>query len=271
MLPRMVIVGGGNIASAILSGLVEGAGLDPCRLHVVEPQPEQACLIASRYGVTVVGDIATLPAGLEIVIWAVKPQVLRAVIDASKGRFSGALHVSVAAGITSQRLSAWLGTAQVVRAMPNTAMAMGKGVTGLYAASAVSEPKRAWVQGIFEAVGQVVWVQSDADIDLITAVSGSGPAYVFEVLDAFQNAAIALGFEADQAKDMVLQVMEGAVLQARRSGLPFHKLRANVTSKKGTTEAALDVLASFKLADAFKAAVAAAHRRAGELSSEAPT
>ena len=265
----MAIVGGGNIASAILAGLIDG-GWDRSRLFVVEPQPEQAGRIRTRFGVTTTQDIASLPTGLDIVIWAVKPQVLREVIDGGKERLHGALHISVAAGITTRHLSAWLGTTEIVRAMPNTAMATGKGVTGLYAGDVVSELKRGWAQGIFAAVGHVVWVRSDADIDVITAVSGSGPAYIFDVLDGFQNAAMALGLDADQSRDLVLQVMEGAVLQARRSGLPFDVLKANVTSKKGTTEAALEVLSRFKLAKVFEEAVAAAHRRAGELSLEAP-
>ena len=265
--PRFILVGGGNIASAIVGGLIE-AGWSRAWLHVIEPNAAQAARISGTFDVATSADFSGAPSGSYVVIWAVKPQVLKDAIKSSRKAYKGALHISVAAGVSTASLKRMLGTPEVVRAMPNMAMSFGKGVTGLLAAEGLSDFNRQWAHEIFSAVGEVLWVQSDADMDVVTAVSGSGPAYIFAFLEAFESAAISCGIPSDRARDLVLQVAEGALLHARNSGTPFGDLRASVTSKNGTTEAALNVFGRSKLSETFAFAVTAARDRAAELAAE---
>lgn len=265
--PRVILVGGGNIASAILGGLIQ-AGWSHAWLHVIEPDAAQAARISGAFDVPTSADFSGAPSGPCVVIWAVKPQVLKDAIKSSRKACKCAFHISVAAGIGISSLKRMLGTPEVVRAMPNIAMSFGRGVTGLLAAEGLSDFNRQWAHEIFSAVGEVLWVQSDADMDVVTAVSGSGPAYIFAFLEAFESAAISCGIPLDRARDLVLQVAEGAMLQARNSGTPFGDLRQSVTSKNGTTEAALNVFGQNKLSETFASAVTAARDRAAELAAE---
>ncbi|WP_315857404.1 pyrroline-5-carboxylate reductase [Burkholderia anthina] len=262
-----MLVGGGSIASAIAGKLIE-AGWNRARFHVIEPNATQAARISGAFNFPTTPNFSAAPSDFDVVIWAVKPQVLKDAVKASRKACKCGFHISVAAGISIASLKLMLGTAEVVRAMPNMAMSFRRGVTGLLAADGISDFNRQWAHEIFSAVGQVLWVKSDTDMDVVTAVSGSGPAYIFNALEAFERAAIDCGIPPDHARDFVLQVAEGAVLQARNSGTPFGDLRARVTSKNGTTEAALNVFGQSKLSETFVCAIAAARGRAAELAAE---
>ncbi|HVR54621.1 MAG TPA: pyrroline-5-carboxylate reductase, partial [Pseudorhodoferax sp.] len=206
-------------------------------------------------------------AGVELVVWAVKPQVLQQALEDARAHLGPALHVSIAAGLPVLTLARWLGSPRVVRAMPNTAALVGAGVTGLVAARGVSEADRRTAESTLAAAGHCFWVADDERLDAVTAVTGSGPAYVFHFLEAFQAAAERVGFDAATARDLVLRTALGALEQSRL-GEPFGLLRERVTSKRGTTEAALAVLDAQRTPEALGAAVQAARTRAGELARE---
>lgn len=254
------------MASAMIAGLLK-AGRPGSSILVVEPAEAQRAHLQERFGVEVAERADTRLAASELVVWAVKPQVLQQALEAARGHLGPALHVSIAAGLPLATLRRWLGTERVVRAMPNTAALVGAGVTGMAASDDVSQQDRARAAQVLSATGHCFWVEGDERLDAVTAVSGSGPAYVFHFLEAFQAAAEAVGFDPATARDLVLRTAAGAVEQARL-GEPFGTLRARVTSRRGTTEAALAVLDERATPLALLTAVRAAHARAGELSRE---
>jgi len=254
------------MASAILAGLIRN-GADGRGILVVEPVQTQRESLASRFDVqtAAVADDRIHCAGM--VVWAIKPQILREAATASRPYLGDSLHVSIAAGLPLEALCAVLQSRRVVRAMPNTSALVGAGVTGLVAPGDLSLEDRARVETVLAATGKILWMDSDERVDAITAVSGSGPAYVFHFLEAFQAAAEAIGFSPDTARELVLLTASGALEQAK-AGDGFGMLRARVTSKKGTTEAALDVLDARATPEALKDAVKSAYLRAAELSRE---
>lgn len=261
-----VFVGGGQMATALISGLIK-AGMPAKAILVLEPGAGQQERLRSSLGVDTLGVPGSRLADAQVVLWAVKPQVLRQAAQQVKAHLRSPLHISIAAGIRCTDLSSWLGSDRVIRAMPNTSALIGAGVTGLAASPGASEMDRQSAQRILAATGHCFWVENDERIDAVTAVSGSGPAYVFHFLEAFQAAAQALGFDEATARELVLRTAAGAVQQAQ-SGDGFGVLRERVTSKRGTTEAALARLDLARTSDALRDAVEAAYARSAALSSE---
>ena len=262
-------IGGGNMAAAVVGGfLARGAAAGSIR--VVEPLAAQREALRARFGVATfdrAGPDAL--ANADLVVLAVKPQQMREAVAPLAALLRDALVVSVAAGIRAQDLSRWLGGhRRIVRAMPNTPALIGMGVTGLAALPGTSEADRDTAGRVLGAVGPTVWVDDESMLDAVTAVSGSGPAYVFLFMEAVQEAALALGLDARQARELTLNTFAGAAQLALRSDDPPATLRERVTSKGGTTAAALAVMEAGGLRKLVGQALEAAHRRSVELGDE---
>lgn len=266
MAESIAFIGGGNMASAIIQGLVRG-GWAAADLTVIERDEAQRARLANALGVRSFASCREWGDQANVVIWAVKPDALQEVATASAAQLHGALHISIAAGITTGDLCDWLHSKRVVRAMPNTATMVLCAVTGLCAAAGVTIDDRALAERLFGAVGVAFWVGDDARMNAVTAVSGSGPAYAFHFMEGLQAAAAAVGFEAAQCRELALRVVEGAVRQAIASEESLSTLRERVTSKGGTTAAALSVLDRHDTRAATVEAVLAAYARAVELAS----
>ncbi|WP_328592026.1 pyrroline-5-carboxylate reductase [Tepidimonas charontis] len=261
---RMAFVGGGNMASALLEALLTAGGraADVC---VLDPQPAVRERLQQQWGVRTLAAPDPTLAEAALVVWAVKPQTFREAALAAAPFVGGALQLSVAAGIRCAAMRAWLGTERIVRTMPNTPALVGRGMTALYALPSVSADDRARAQALIAGTGRWVWVDDEAALDAVTAVSGSGPAYVFYVLEAMRDAGAALGLPPAVALQLAIATFDGAAHLAERSAEPPEVLRERVTSKGGTTAAALAVLHERGVREAFIAALQAAHQRAREL------
>lgn len=267
MMNSIAFMGGGNMARAILGGLLR-QGQSPSSIWVVEPHGATAAALVNDFGVRVFESPASWPDEPEVLLWAVKPQVFGEAAKGLHGRASAALHVSVMAGIRSHDLARAVGTERVVRVMPNTPALIGQGMSGLCARAVVSEADRAVATRLLQATGEVVWLEDEHQLDAVTAISGSGPAYVFYMIEALQSAAEQLGLPATVARQLVLGTFSGATALARASHEPVGVLRERVTSKGGTTAAALQVLSQQEVGQALVAAAEAAQRRAVELGDE---
>jgi pyrroline-5-carboxylate reductase len=264
---RILFIGGGNMATALIGGLLQ-QGVKPGDLRVVEVAEAARDRLQGQFGVSAVasvdGDIAE-----DVVLLAVKPQQMRAVAKDLRAALRGQLVISIAAGIRTADLARWLGGHdRIVRVMPNTPALIRSGVSGLFAAAVVKQGDRDSAQGILGAVGGVVWVRNEADIDAVTAVSGSGPAYVFYFIEALEQAAVELGLDDVQAHELTIQTFVGASRLAAGSAERAAALRARVTSKAGTTEAALRAMESGDVKRKIVDAVRAAARRSQELGDE---
>ena len=264
---KATFIGGGNMASAIIGGLV-ARGTPPADIRVVEPFPAQRERLASRYaGVAMHADMtAAAVAAADLVLFAVKPQQMREAAHAV-ARHVAAVPVvlTIAAGVRCADLSRWLdGYSRIVRAMPNTPALVGAGISALYSMPEAADVAPLAGQ-VLAACGDIVWCAREEELDAVTAVSGSGPAYVFYFLEALEEAAIGLGLDADEARRLAYATFDGSMRLARASSDPPATLRANVTSKGGTTAAALDVLNANGVRGHFADAVRAAARRATEL------
>jgi len=268
---RAAFVGGGNMATALIGGLVD-AGVAASQVHVIEPVAAQRDRLLARFPGLRVHERAE-PAALtdaNIVVLAVKPQHLR---DAARELASLVQAVpvvlSIAAGIRIADLSRWLGGyTRIVRAMPNTPALVGKGITGVHAGPAVGHAARDTAALVLEAGGAVQWFDAEADLDTVTGLSSSGVAYVFYVLEALEEAGVAQGLPRATARELAYATLEGSVALARASGDEPAQLRANVTSKGGTTERGLAALQERGVDEALRAAVAAATARAREMGDE---
>lgn len=266
-LPPVAFVGGGNMASAILGGLRK-AGLPAAHFEVVEPWAEARDRLARDFGIAAAAEAGPALARCGLVVWAVKPQAF-AEATAPVRPFTGeALHLSVAAGIPSQSIAAWLGTERVVRAMPNTPALVGQGMTGLFARAAVDAAGRAQVEQLLAPTGQLLWVEPESALDAVTALSGSGPAYVFFFLEAMAAAGVEMGLTPEQAHRLAVGTFTGASALAAASTESPTVLRERVTSKGGTTHAAITSMQAAGVQDSIRAAIHAAQRRAGELAAE---
>lgn len=263
----ILFVGGGNMASALIAGALQ-AGWDPGRLHVVEPLASQREFLKNSLGAVAYAELSEYVGEPQVVIWALKPQLLQGVIEAAGTRLRAALHLSIAAGVGLSSLVSWLGTGRVIRAMPNTPAMVSSGVTGLCAGPGLVAGDAQLAEKFFAGAGVSFWVTDDDRMDAVTALTGSGPAYVFHFLEGLQNAAVALGFDASQARELTLRVAQGAVTQALQTGDEVWELRERVTSKGGTTAAAISVLDERKSQQATVDAVRAAFLRARELGSQ---
>lgn len=263
----IVFVGGGNMASAILSGLLK-RGQPVSGLRVIDPSEAQRARLSHELGVQSQARADQRVADAELVVWAVKPQCFAEAAVPLRGFVGQALQLSVMAGIRSEAIALAVGTTRVVRAMPNTPALIGQGITGLYAAPQVGELERAWVQEVLAATGATLWVAQERDLDAVTALSGSGPAYVFYFLEAMIQAAQEMGLSAEQGRALALATFGGATALAQSSTDAISTLRERVTSKGGTTHAALQSLESNQVKAAFVTALKAAQQRAHELGDE---
>jgi pyrroline-5-carboxylate reductase len=253
------------MASALIGGLLKN---DWSResIAVVEIDAQARARLERDFGVRTHDDAARGASGADCIVLAVKPQQLREVARALAPASRDALVISIAAGVRASDLSRWLGGhSRVVRAMPNTPALALAGMTGLYAAPAVSPDDRDRAEQILRAAGRTLWVESEEAIDAVTAISGSGPAYVFYFIEALQKAAADLGFDPQAARELAVQTFSGAVKLAAESPDDVATLRARVTSKGGTTERALAQLEHDGVRDAIVRAAQAAAQRSREL------
>ena len=262
---KIAFLGGGNMARAMIGGMI-ARGFSAGDIAVVEMLPAARESLARDYGVhaSAAPDAATFAA--DTLVLAVKPQDMRAAIAPLAGRLGTQLVISIAAGIRLEDLSRWLGGhTRLVRVMPNTPALIGQGVAGLYALPGVSGAERERAQAILSAVGATVWVQDEALIDPVTAVSGSGPAYVFYFIEAMEKAGTELGLAPEAARTLAIQTFVGAARLAAESSEPPSVLRERVTSKGGTTEAALKTFAAEDVAARIGRGMRAASERGAEL------
>ena len=263
----IAFIGGGNMAGAIIGGLRRD-GWDGASMIVVEPDEARRLALADDFGVRVLpeGDaglgIATLA------VWAVKPQVFREAAAGSALHLRGALHLSVMAGVRSESVARAAGTDRVVRAMPNTPALIGQGIAGLFARDGVGEGDRLLVDEVLAPTGATLWFDREADLDAVTAVSGSGPAYVYYVVEALMQAAAEMGLDAEAGKQLALATFAGATELALRASEQPAALRERVTSKGGTTHAAIESLQADGVQAAIVRAVLAARDRAVALGDE---
>ncbi len=264
---RLAFIGGGNMASAIIGGLLR-QGLAATQIDVVEPYAPQREKLTTDFGVGVFEAAGEALAKAQVVVWAVKPQTFREAALAAAEYTRGALHLSVAAGIRSDSMVRWLGTDRIVRAMPNTPALLGLGMTGLYARPAADADDRQRVEAVVGTTSQFVWLPTESDLDAVTALSGSGPAYVFYFLEAMRRAGTEMGLSPETATQLAIGTFVGASQLAQASQDPPEVLRERVTSKGGTTYAALTSMAGNGVADAFVRAMLAAQQRARELGDE---
>ena len=262
---RITFIGGGNMAQALIGGLLAD-GTGAADLRVVEPVAAQRELLQQRYGVESGAQAGPLVAGSEVVVLAVKPQQMREVCTGLAPVLSGQLVVSIAAGIRASDLSRWLGGhVRIVRCMPAL---IGAGLTGLCAMPGLDDADREAADGLLSAVGQTLWVDEEAMLDAVTAISGSGPAYVFYFMEAMHTAALGMGFDDEQARALTLATFTGAARLAADSPEPASVLRERVTSKGGTTAAALAVMAGREVDHHIVEALVAARARSEELGDE---
>lgn len=257
---KIGFLGGGNMAAAMIGGLYRGH-----EIVVVEPDAAKGAALAVRYGVT--SEIAPVQlVTCEVIVLAVKPQQLRAALAGWPPLRPEQLIISVAAGVRAGDISRWLsGHTAIVRCMPNTPALVGAGMTGLYALASVTATQRAAADAVLASVGQVVWVETEAQIDAVTAISGSGPAYVFLCIEALQAAARDLGLAAETAQQLAVQTFYGAAKLAVDYREEVADLRARVTSKGGTTERGVAALEAAGIRAAFGQAARDANARAAEM------
>ena len=267
---RLAFVGGGNMAAALISGLTK-RGLPAGHITVADPSRTQLDALVRDYGIVAAADNVTAVTDAEVVVLAVKPQQMRTVAHqlAPQLLVTKPLVVSIAAGIPHAALARWFGPqVPVVRTMPNRPAFNGFGATGLYAPASVGAAYRALAQTVMAAVSATVWVEHESQMDTVTALSGSGPAYFFLFMEALEAAAHERGLPSDIAHKLTVETAFGAAQMARQSTDPLNILREQVTSKGGTTAAALDVLDAAGLRVIVAHAVAAADRRSAELAAE---
>ncbi len=264
---HLAIIGGGNMASAIIGGLIR-QGMKPDQFTVVEPYAETAAKLQQDFGITALPAAGPALAQAQLVVWAVKPQVFREAALPVTPFTRQALHLSVAAGIRTDSIGRWVDTGRVVRCMPNTPALVGQGITGLFPCPSVTAADKAWVEQVIRTTGQFIWVAEESHLDAVTALSGSGPAYVFYFLEAMTEAGVGMGLSAAQAYQLAVATFSGASALAAASTEPPEVLRQRVTSKGGTTYAAITAMDSAGIKASFVQAMQAAQKRAAELGDE---
>lgn len=265
---KIAFIGGGNMAQALIGGLA-GRLTAATNIHVVDVMPTTLTLLSERFGVTTAQVPTDALATCDVIVLAVKPQQLREVVATIKPFLTSQLVLSIAAGIRAADISRWLGGHQaIVRTMPNTPALIGQGITGAYAMPGVSNVQKQSADALLRAVGETVWVTDEAQIDAVTAISGSGPAYVFYFIEAMQQAATELGLSAEQGRQLAQATFAGAAALASQSDEPVSVLRERVTSKGGTTYAALSTMEANGVKLALVKALHAAADRGRELGEE---
>ena len=262
-------IGAGNMAYALIKGLLSD-GLEAKNINVSDANPELLEKRSSELGVTAQPDNVSLLNNSDIVVFAVKPQVLSVVCHELKNKAStDQLFVSIVAGIKSKDINRWLGgDFALVRTMPNTPALFQSGVTGLYANELVNDLQKKSVNLMLSAVGECFWVNEENLLDAITAISGSGPAYFFLMMQSMKQAAMALGLDEDTADALSIKTSLGASIMATNSGKDSRTLRAEVTSPNGTTQSAIETFQDQNFEGIVAAATRAAYDRARELSQE---
>ncbi len=262
---KITFIGGGNMAVALIGGLRK-QGFSAAGMQVIDPNPESRERLTEAFGVRCVPAADAAALHCEVLILAVKPQQMKEALAPCAGKLASQLVISIAAGLRLGDIARWLGGhRKIVRCMPNTPALIGAGITGLYADPSVDLEARGTAERILKAVGSTVWIDDEGQMDAVTAVSGSGPAYVFYFIEAMENAARELGFSAEQARQLTVETFIGAARLAQQSPEPVATLRERVTSKGGTTAAALEAFAAGNAASAIRAGVMAADARGREL------
>ena len=262
---KITFLGGGNMANALIGGLL-GKGFAPADIAVIELGAEGRERLAATYGVRTYAAPDAEAMASDVVVLAVKPQQMQAAVTSLLPFLGTQLIVSIAAGLRLEDLSRWCGGhRQLVRTMPNTPALIGAGVTGLYALPEVDAAGRQCAEQVLQAVGSTVWIAEEAQMDAVTAVSGSGPAYVFLFIEALQQAGESLGFTPEAARQLAIETTLGAAKLAAQSAEPASVLRERVTSKGGTTEAALKKMGECGVLPGIVAGVNAANERGREL------
>ena len=265
--PPIAFIGGGNMAGAIIGGLLR-RGMTAAQLEVVEPFAPAREKLADQFGVHAREQAGPALQRAGLVVWAVKPQTFRDAAAQARAHTQGALHLSVAAGIRSDSIASWLGTQRIVRCMPNTPALIGQGITALYARPGVDANDQRRAEQVIATTGDWLWVNEEAQLDAVTALSGSGPAYVFFFLEAMTQAGLEMGLPREQAYRLAVATFGGAAALARASAEPPEVLRQRVTSKGGTTHAAITSMERDRVQALFVKALHAAERRATELGDE---
>jgi pyrroline-5-carboxylate reductase len=262
---KLAFIGGGNMARAIIGGLI-AKGTRAADIMVVELDAVARLKLVSEFGVATVDKPGAELSRTATLIFAVKPQQMREAAMAAAPHLTDPLIITIAAGIRIESLSRWLGGLErLVRAMPNTPALVHAGITGLYAPSVVGTADRQAAEDLMGAVGAALWFENESDLDAVTAVSGSGPAYVFYAMESLEKAARELGLPEGASRSLALWTFVGAAKLAIERGEDPAVLRAQVTSKGGTTERALEVLEEARVKDHFVKAVSAACERSREL------
>lgn len=262
---KITFLGGGNMANALIGGLLK-QGFAAGDIQVVELNPENRAKLATTYGVTCRGEPVAAAWDCDQIVLAVKPQQMKEAVAPLLPALKDQVVVSIAAGLSLATLSRWLGGhRKVVRTMPNTPALIGAGITGLCALPEVTADERAAADRVLRAVGATVWIADEGKMDAVTAISGSGPAYVFLFIEALQQAAAEFGFSPEEGRQLSIETVLGAARLAAQSDEPAAILRERVTSKGGTTEAALRVMAEQGVKEGIVAGAHAAEARGGEL------
>ena len=262
---KISFLGGGNMAHALIGGMLK-QGFAASGIQVIDPGADARARLAAAYAVNSVESAEMLAEVGDLLVLAVKPQQMKDAVTPLAGRLGDALVVSIAAGLDMATLSRWLGGhRRIVRCMPNTPALIGAGITGLCPFPEVSEGERAAAERVLSAVGSTVWIDDEGRMDGVTALSGSGPAYVFLFIEAMQQAAADLGFTPEQGRQLAIETVQGAAALAAQSSEPAAVLRERVTSKGGTTEAALRTMAEQGVKEGIIAGVKAAEARGREL------
>jgi pyrroline-5-carboxylate reductase len=268
--PTISFIGAGNMASAIIGGMLDN-GYKAGKIWVSAPDDEHLQGLRKRFGISVTTDNRYCAQQSDIIVLAVKPQVMASVCEdiAAVVRNTRPLMVSIAAGLTAETIDGWLGGGvPLVRVMPNTPSLVGKGAAGLFANSQVSEQQKNDVTAIFDSVGSANWVQQEEQLHAVTALSGSGPAYFFLMLEALEEAATSAGMAAETARELAIQTMAGAAEMAARSDLEPAQLKRNVMSPGGTTEQAVNTFEQGGLRELVQKAYSAAYTRSQEMAEE---
>ncbi len=261
---KVAFIGGGNMAHAMLGGMRAG-GMVTASMHVLEPDTVKCADLARDFGVAAHEHSGDWLQDAEVVVLAIKPQQAREAVAGIIPYMGDPVVVSIVAGVQGRTLARWLGHQRVVRAMPNTPALIRAGITGAVALSGVSKSQHDKADRILRSVGEVLWLEDESLLDPVTAISGSGPAYVFFFIEALQEAAHEMGFSADQARKLAVETFAGAARLAQQSDQPIAVLRERVTSKGGTTAAALARFERDDVRSRIVEAVRAARDRAAEM------
>lgn len=266
---QIAFIGGGNMAASLIGGLL-AAGHPAGAIRVSEPDGDRAAALKARFGVVIATDNAAAAHGADILVLATKPQQVAHAVQ-SLSLSADTTVISICAGVRIATLRELLGAewqGAIIRTMPNTPALFGAGITGLHGSAGASPRAKAQAETVLGAAGKVCWVASESLMDAVTAVSGSGPAYFFLLTEAMAEAGVALGLAPEDAKALALQTLIGAAKMAEGTGTDVATLRANVTSKGGTTQAALESLEADGFRRILNTALAAANTRGRELGDE---